>query len=79
MKLPKPPEGYEWEHVQHCLSSRFDTYELNDSDGNSVYECFVNLYHQHLILYYLEIKGVIRKIKKAQKKLQPWKGKGLFT
>lgn len=79
MKLPKPPCGYRWVHVRHYLSPRFDTYTLKDSDDNPVYECFVVLYHQQVFMYRLEIWKVIRKIKKAQKKLQPWKGKGLFT
>ena len=79
MKLPKPPEGYEWDRYLHPLSPKFDTYMLKDSDGSPVYECYVDLYHQQVFMYHLEIRSVIRRIKKAQKKLQPWKGKGLFT
>lgn len=79
MRLPKPPEGCEWEHVQHYLSSKFDTYTLKDSDGVPVYACYVDLFHQQQVMYYLEIRSVIRRIKKDQKKTQPWKGKGLHT
>lgn len=79
MKLPKPPYGHVWERILSPLDSKFDTYTLKNSNGIIVYECFTDLYHQQVFMYHLEIRSVIRKINKKQKKTQPWLGKGLFT